>query len=103
MLATYPNHDIAAATYRYGKGRVGLVGPDPEADESWNCQCRLTNPTGIRPHMACDLIDATMKRWRRVSYFRFARYASRFFRACARIARCTNGVQPSRVPFSPSA
>nr|WP_306427283.1 BPL-N domain-containing protein [Burkholderia sp. AU33423] len=61
VLATYPNRDIAAATYRYGKGRVGLVGPHPEADESWYRQNGLKNPDGIRPDMAHDLINATMK------------------------------------------
>ncbi|VWD36796.1 biotin-protein ligase [Burkholderia lata] len=61
VLATYPNRDIAAATYRYGKGRVGLVGPHPEADESWYRQNGLKNPDGIRPDMADDLINATMK------------------------------------------
>ncbi|VBB14323.1 BPL-N domain-containing protein [Burkholderia stabilis] len=61
VLATYPNHDIAAATYRFGKGRVGLVGPHPEADESWYRQYRLTNPDGVSPDMAHDLIHATMK------------------------------------------
>ncbi|WP_256976902.1 BPL-N domain-containing protein [Burkholderia sp. AU31652] len=61
VLATYPNRDIAAATYRYGKGRVGLVGPHPEADESWYRQNGLKNPDGVRPDMAHDLINATMK------------------------------------------
>ncbi len=61
VLATYPNRDIAAATYRYGKGRVGLVGPHPEADESWYSQYGLKNPDGVLPDMAYDLINATMK------------------------------------------
>ncbi|WP_446901483.1 BPL-N domain-containing protein [Burkholderia sp. YIM B11467] len=61
VLATYPNNDIAAATYRYGKGRVGLVGPHPEADASWYRQYRLRNPDGVLPDMAYDLINATMK------------------------------------------
>lgn len=61
VLATYPNNDIAAATYRYGKGRVGLAGPHPEADESWYRQNRLKNPDGVLPDMAFDLINATMK------------------------------------------
>ncbi|WP_241241097.1 BPL-N domain-containing protein [Burkholderia cenocepacia] len=61
VLAIYPNKDIAAATYRYGKGRVGLAGPHPEADESWYRQNGLTNPDGVVPDMAYDLINATMK------------------------------------------
>ncbi|KVQ26240.1 BPL-N domain-containing protein [Burkholderia cepacia] len=61
VLATYPNRDIAAATYRYGKGRVGLVGPHPEADESWYREYGLRNPDGVLPDMAYDLINATMK------------------------------------------
>ncbi|WP_257220626.1 BPL-N domain-containing protein [Burkholderia sp. AU18528] len=61
VLAIYPNKDIAAATYRYGKGRVGLAGPHPEADESWYRQNGLANPDGVVPDLAYDLIDATMK------------------------------------------
>ncbi len=61
VLATYPNRDIAAATYRYGKGRVGLAGPHPEADESWYRENGLKNPDGVLPDMAHDLINATMK------------------------------------------
>lgn len=59
VLAIYPNRDIAAATYRYGKGRVGLVGPHPEADESWY---RVWSPEsgrrsaghGVRPDQRDD-------------------------------------------------
>lgn len=29
------NGDVAACVVGFGKGRVGLVGPHPEADESW--------------------------------------------------------------------
>ncbi|MEK6351355.1 MAG: BPL-N domain-containing protein [Burkholderia cenocepacia] len=61
VLAIYPNKDIAAATYRYGKGRVGLAGPHPEADESWYRENGLKNPDGVAPDMAYDLINATMK------------------------------------------
>ncbi|MCA8426350.1 biotin--protein ligase [Burkholderia seminalis] len=60
VLATYPNRDIAAATYRYGRGRVGLAGPHPEADESWYRRYGLRNPDGVLPDMADDLIRATM-------------------------------------------
>ncbi|WP_423394153.1 hypothetical protein [Burkholderia sp. LMG 21824] len=51
----------AATTYRYGKGRVGLVGRNPEADESGYRLHGLKHPDGVLPDMACDLINATMK------------------------------------------
>ncbi|WP_244135648.1 hypothetical protein [Burkholderia seminalis] len=63
--ATYPNGDIAAATYRYGKGRIGLAGPHPEADESGYRRYGLRSPDGVSPDMADDLIRATMAPWRR--------------------------------------
>ncbi|WP_338640145.1 hypothetical protein [Burkholderia pyrrocinia] len=31
MPATYPNNEIAVASYRYGKGRVGLAGSHPRS------------------------------------------------------------------------
>lgn len=34
-LAFYRNGDVAIARYVYGKGRVVLSGPHPEADDSW--------------------------------------------------------------------
>lgn len=34
-IAHYLNGDIAMASYKYGKGKVVLTGPHPEADESW--------------------------------------------------------------------
>ena len=61
VLAAYPNRDTAAATYRHGKGRIGLVGPHPEADESWYRWYGLKNPDGVLPDMAYDLIQATMQ------------------------------------------
>ncbi|CAD6547790.1 hypothetical protein LMG24235_04483 [Paraburkholderia sabiae] len=61
VLATYPNNDIAAAVYRYGSGRIGLVGPHPEADRSWYGEHQLRNPERSSADMAFDLIDATMK------------------------------------------
>ncbi|QHC25829.1 BPL-N domain-containing protein [Streptomyces sp. GS7] len=35
VLATYPNGSVAAAVTRYGNGRVGVVGPHPEATDDW--------------------------------------------------------------------
>ncbi|SQC93795.1 Uncharacterized conserved protein [Cedecea neteri] len=34
-VARYSNGDVAIAAYRYGKGKVVLTGPHPEADGSW--------------------------------------------------------------------
>ncbi|ANR77884.1 hypothetical protein BBB57_06165 [Kosakonia sacchari] len=34
-IAYYLNGDVAMAAYTYGKGKVVLTGPHPEADESW--------------------------------------------------------------------
>ncbi|WP_409055167.1 BPL-N domain-containing protein [Streptomyces sp. SYP-A7185] len=60
VLATYPGNGLpAAAVARYGKGRVGVSGPHPEADASWYKGAGLENPDGIRPDLAYDLIEAT--------------------------------------------
>jgi|SRR5215469_14979994 len=34
-LATYTNGEIASMVAVYGKGKVGVSGPHPEADQSW--------------------------------------------------------------------
>lgn len=60
VLASYPGNGLpAAAVARYGKGRVGVSGPHPEADASWYDNAGLENPDGIRPDLAYDLIEAT--------------------------------------------
>lgn len=53
VLATYDNGTPAAVVAPYGKGRVGVVGPHPEADHSWYSDAELNNPT------ACVSISAT--------------------------------------------
>ncbi|MEV0266928.1 BPL-N domain-containing protein [Streptomyces sp. NPDC050617] len=60
VLATYPGNNLpAVAVARYGKGRVGVSGPHPEADASWYERAGLNNPDGVRPDLAYDLIKAT--------------------------------------------
>lgn len=54
IIAAYTNGEIAAAVQNYGKGRVGMVGPHPEADESWYSMYGLKNPDG---RMSFDLFD----------------------------------------------
>ncbi|MFI5781382.1 BPL-N domain-containing protein [Nocardia sp. NPDC051570] len=66
VLATYPNKAIAAAVTPFGAGRVGVVGPHPEATPDWFTDAGLRYPQGADPHTACgrdlalDLVDAVM-------------------------------------------
>jgi glutamine amidotransferase-like uncharacterized protein len=61
VLATYDNGEIAAVVAPYGTGRIGVVGPHPEADQSWyNDVPSLTNPDGIQADLSYDLIETTM-------------------------------------------
>ncbi|WP_280429819.1 BPL-N domain-containing protein [Nocardia brasiliensis] len=62
VLATYPNGSAAVVVAPYGKGRVGVSGPHPEADESWYADKGLTNPDGVRWDLAFELIEATVAR-----------------------------------------
>lgn len=60
VLATYDNGAPAAVIASYGNGRVGLVGPHPEADQSWYDSADLTNPDGIRFDLGYDVIESTV-------------------------------------------
>lgn len=60
VLARYPNNDIAASVSSFGAGRVGLVGPHPEADASWYDAAGLVDPDGHTIELAQDLLAATM-------------------------------------------
>lgn len=62
VLATYPNGTAAVVVAPYGKGRVGVSGPHPEADESWYAEKELNNPDGVRFDLAYELIEATAGR-----------------------------------------
>lgn len=46
ILAYYTNGEIAAAVQDVGQGRVGMVGPHPEADQEWYDMYKLKNPDG---------------------------------------------------------
>lgn len=59
VLSRYRNDEIAAAVAPYGAGAVGVVGPHPEADESWYKR-GLTNPDGIRFDLGHDLLSTVM-------------------------------------------
>lgn len=59
VLATYDNGEVAAVVTTYGAGRVGVVGPHPEADQSWYTN-GLTNPDGINFDLGYDLVRTVM-------------------------------------------
>jgi glutamine amidotransferase-like uncharacterized protein len=69
VLATYPNHAVAAAVTVFGRGRVGVVGPHPEADADWFTDADLTDPGLDHPAPATargrdlgfDLLDEVMR------------------------------------------
>jgi hypothetical protein len=56
VLATY----ATAAVCRYGAGRVGVVGPHPEADASWYADAGITNPDGVRLDLGRDFVTTTL-------------------------------------------
>ena len=60
VLATYSNGLTAAAVARSGSGSVGVVGPHPEADESWYSAVGLPTPQGSTIDLARDLIATTL-------------------------------------------
>ena len=60
VLARYTNGLPAALVTRFGSGRVGVVGPHPEADASWYADAGLVNPDGVRFDLGYDLISSTL-------------------------------------------
>lgn len=60
VLARYRNGKIAAVIAGFGRGRVGVVGPHPEADQSWYTR-GLANPDGIRFDLGHDLIESVSR------------------------------------------
>ena len=61
ILATYTNGKIAAVVTPYENGRVGVVGPHPEADTSWYNEYHLHDPDGTDEDLGQDLINTTMQ------------------------------------------
>jgi glutamine amidotransferase-like uncharacterized protein len=60
IVATYPNQTIAALVTRFGAGRVGVVGPHPEATDDWFTDAGLAIPSPAGRHPGLDLLDAVM-------------------------------------------
>jgi glutamine amidotransferase-like uncharacterized protein len=61
VLATYTNGKIAALVAPYGKGKVGVSGPHPEATAEWYEEANLVNPEGVDVTPGHDLIDTLME------------------------------------------
>lgn len=62
ILARYRNGSIAALKIDYGHGRVGVVGPHPEADETWYHDDGLNAPEHLATDLGHRLINAVMTR-----------------------------------------
>jgi glutamine amidotransferase-like uncharacterized protein len=58
VLARYPNGAVAAAVAPFGRGRVGVVGPHPEATVDWFVDVGL--PVHDARDLGRDLVDAVL-------------------------------------------
>lgn len=62
ILATYKsNGKVAALVAPFGKGRVAVVGPHPEADDSWYKLAGLKDLDGLDADLGHDLVEAMMQ------------------------------------------
>lgn len=59
VLARYPNGAVAAVVCPFGAGRVGVVGPHPEATRDWFLDARL--PVQRAEDAGLDLIEEVMR------------------------------------------
>lgn len=62
VLARYDNGVPAAVVCPYGDGRVGVVGPHPEAGADWFTDAGLDPPKPLAMDLAVDLIRTTLGR-----------------------------------------
>ncbi|WP_329056153.1 BPL-N domain-containing protein [Amycolatopsis sp. NBC_01488] len=60
VLARYTNGTIAAAVATYGRGRVAVTGPHPEAPESWYRDAKLTDPGNGRLDLGFAFVDRAL-------------------------------------------
>jgi glutamine amidotransferase-like uncharacterized protein len=61
VLAEYPNGEIASLVAAFGRGRVGVVGPHPEATRDWYDDYGLVDPDGLDADLGHDLINTLMR------------------------------------------
>ncbi|MFD2420854.1 BPL-N domain-containing protein [Amycolatopsis pigmentata] len=60
VLATYDTGQPAAVVAPCGSGRIGVVGPHPEADTTWFTTARLDASGNLHPELGYDLIETTV-------------------------------------------
>ncbi|HEX5541361.1 MAG TPA: BPL-N domain-containing protein [Micromonospora sp.] len=61
VVATYPNGTTAALVVGFGAGRVGVVGPHPEATEDWYLDAGLPLTDRLGTDLGLDLVDEVMQ------------------------------------------
>lgn len=62
VVARYDNGRVAALVCDRGRGRVGVVGPHPEASTDWFTDVGLTPPQPLAIDLAVDLIERVRPR-----------------------------------------
>ncbi|WP_040390323.1 BPL-N domain-containing protein [Catelliglobosispora koreensis] len=60
VMATYPNGTIAAMVSGFGSGRVGVVGPHPEATQDWYTDAGLRMTGSLGADLGHDLVETVM-------------------------------------------
>jgi glutamine amidotransferase-like uncharacterized protein len=61
VLARYRNDAIAAGVAAFGAGRVGVVGPHPEAGPDWFLDAGLDLPPTAAADLGHDLLDEVLR------------------------------------------
>jgi len=61
VVARYSNGLVAAMVSAYGRGRVGVTGPHPEAPASWYREAGLAVPRPLPFDIGYDLVGRTMQ------------------------------------------
>lgn len=61
VLATYTNGEISALVAPYGKGRIGVSGPHPEATGDWYQFNDVDDPDDFDADLGRDLVDTLMR------------------------------------------
>lgn len=61
ILANYTNGYVAAMVQPYGNGKIGVLGPHPEAPNSWYQTAGLIDPDGVDADLGYDLINKLMQ------------------------------------------